>query len=50
MKNKSMKRYDSFCRRLENLNRSRTKNPNDDMVLNLLSIDLICLLICRGKL
>ncbi len=33
MKSKSMRRYDSFCRSLENLERSRTKNPDDDMVL-----------------
>ncbi|RKI40407.1 toxin-antitoxin system antitoxin subunit [bacterium D16-51] len=33
MKSKSMKRFDSFCRSLENLAKSRLKNPEDDMVL-----------------
>lgn len=33
MKNKSMRRYDSFCRSLGNLKRSRAKDPNEDMVL-----------------
>lgn len=33
MKSKSINRYASFCRSLGNLERSRTKNPADDMVL-----------------
>lgn len=33
MKNKSINRYTSFCRSLENLKKSRDKNPEDDMVL-----------------
>lgn len=33
MKSKSINRYASFCKSLENLNKSREKNPADDMVL-----------------
>ena len=33
MKSKSIGRFNSFCRSLGNLERSKTKNPNDDMVL-----------------
>lgn len=33
MKNKSISRYASFCRNLDNLKKSRDKNPQDDMVL-----------------
>lgn len=33
MKNKSINRYTSYCRSLENLKKSRDKNPEDDMVL-----------------
>lgn len=33
MKSKSINRYHSFCRSLENLEKSRDKNPADDMVL-----------------
>lgn len=33
MKSKSINRYASFCKSLENLNKSRGKNPADDMVL-----------------
>lgn len=33
MKSKSINRYASFCRSLENLKKSRDKNPEADMVL-----------------
>lgn len=33
MKNKSINRYTSFCKSLENLKKSRDKKPEDDMVL-----------------
>lgn len=33
MKSKSINRFASFCRSLDNLKKSRTKNPEDDMVL-----------------
>lgn len=33
MKSKSINRFTSFCRSLDNLEKSRMKNPKDDMVL-----------------
>lgn len=33
MKSKSINRFTSFCKSLDNLEKSRTKNPQDDMVL-----------------
>lgn len=33
MKSKSINRYASFCRSLQNLGKSKEKNPKDDMVL-----------------
>lgn len=42
MKSKSINRYASFCRSLENLKKSRPKNPAEDMVLEA-TIQRFCL-------
>lgn len=42
MRSKSINRYTSFCRSLGNLEKSRSKNPADDMVLEA-TIQRFCL-------